>query len=125
MLALDTAKQVVAERILIPGAIELRHIAEAPPIVASISDRRIGGQGPPLQAGDLLVPLMRPKNLGPLIQVAQGWVMTHGMAVVRPARQRTAGRSAIESHQVLLDDIDYFFATNAARPSHPTAATPW
>ena len=30
LLALDTTKQVVAERILIPGAIELRHIAEAP-----------------------------------------------------------------------------------------------
>ena len=33
LLALDTAKQVVAERILIPGTIELRHIAEAPPTV--------------------------------------------------------------------------------------------
>ena len=31
LLSLDTAKQVVAERILIPGTIELRHIAEAPP----------------------------------------------------------------------------------------------
>jgi YVTN family beta-propeller protein len=40
LLSLDTARQVVAERILIPGTIELRHIAEAPPTVAPISDRR-------------------------------------------------------------------------------------
>jgi len=53
LLALDTAKQVVAERILIPGAIELRHIAEAPPTVASISDRRNGRViTPPLQPGE-------------------------------------------------------------------------
>ena len=40
LLSLDTAKQVVAERILIPGAIELRHIAEAP--------ARSSGRIPPL-----------------------------------------------------------------------------
>jgi YVTN family beta-propeller protein len=122
LLSLDTAKQVVAERILIPGAIELRHIAEAPPTVASISDartvasisdRRIGGQRPPLQAGDLLVALMRPKNLGPLIQVPQGWMMTHGMAVVRPALGAPVGEAQSKVTQVVLDDIDYYFATNA------------
>ena len=122
LLALDTAKQVVAERILIPGTIELRHIAEAPPAVtaianqrtvASISDRRVGGQRPPLQAGDLLVPLMRPKNLGPLIQVPQGWMMTHGMAVIHPAASTTVGEAQSKVTQVVLDDIDYYFATNA------------
>ena len=113
LLALDTIKQVVAERILIPGTIELRHIAEAPPTVASISDRRTGGQRPPLQAGDLLVPLMRPKNLGPLIQVPQGWMMTHGMAVIRPAANASTGEAQSKVTQVVLDDIDYYFATNA------------
>jgi YVTN family beta-propeller protein len=131
LLVLDTAKQVVAERILIPGAIELRHIAEAPPTVASISDRRTvasisdqrnvasisdqrnGGQRPPLQGGDLLVALMRPKNLGPLIQVPQGWMMTHGMAVVRPAVGAPGGEAPSKVTQVVLDDIDYYFATNA------------
>ena len=113
LLALDTAKQVVAERILVPGTIELRHIAEAPPTVASISDRRIGGQRPPLQAGDLLVPLMRPKNLGPLIQVPQGWMMTHGMALIRPATTAPLGVAQSKVTQVVLDDIDYYFATNA------------
>ena len=113
LLAIDTTKQVVAERILIPGSIELRHIAEAPPMVASISDRRIGGQRPPLQGGYLLVPLMRPKNLGPLIQVSQGWMMTHGMAVIRPAVGAPGGGAPAKVTQVVLDDIDYYFATNA------------
>jgi YVTN family beta-propeller protein len=113
LLALDTAKQVVAERILIPGAIELRHIAEAPAVVTSLVDRRIGGHRPPLQGGDLLVPLIRPKNLGPLIRVSQGWVMTHGMAVVRPALHEPEGEADSKVTEVLLDDIDYYFATNA------------
>ena len=69
LVVIDTAKQSVAERIEIPGVLELRHIAEAP--------------GP--KGGYLLVPFMRPKNLNPLIQVADGWILTHGMAVVRVA----------------------------------------
>jgi YVTN family beta-propeller protein len=112
LLVLDTTKQTVAERILIPGAIELRHIAEAPPIVASISDPRTVGQRPPLHGGYLLVPLVRPKNLGPLIQVNQGWTMTHGMAVVRPAPKAPGGEALSTVTQVLLDDIDYYFAEN-------------
>ena len=96
LLALDTTKQVVAERILIPGAIELRHIAEAPPALG----------------GYLLVPLIRPKNLGPLIQVNLGWMMTHGMAVVRPTRNAPVGEGQSKVTQVLLDDIDYYFACN-------------
>jgi YVTN family beta-propeller protein len=95
LLVLDTTRQVVAERILIPGAIELRHIAEAP-----------------LQGGYLIVPLVRPKNLGPLIQVNQGWTMTHGMAVVRPAHSTSMGDTGSKVTQVLLDDIDYYFAGN-------------
>jgi len=96
LLALDTTKQVVAERILIPGAIELRHIAEAP-----------------LRLGEyLLVACVRPKNLGPLIQVNQGWMMTHSMAVVRPPRNAPAGEGQSKVTQVLLDDVDYYFAGN-------------
>jgi len=56
LVVIDTAKQRVAERIEIPGVLELRHIAEAP--------------GP--KGGYLLVPFIRPKNLNPLIQVAGG-----------------------------------------------------
>jgi YVTN family beta-propeller protein len=112
LLVIDAVKQIVEERILIPGAIELRHIAEAP--------KSLGGY--------LLVPEIRPKNLNPLIGVAQGWVLTHAMAIVRPTsarpvaalyerrrRSETAAtiaghRPALQVTQVLLDDIDYYFA---------------
>jgi YVTN family beta-propeller protein len=94
LTVIDAQKQTVAERIHIPGVIELRHIAEAP--------------AP--QGGYLLIPFMRPKNLGPLIRVEQGWVLTHGVAVVRPGRnpREEEGRSKVT--QVLLDDIDQYFA---------------
>jgi YVTN family beta-propeller protein len=111
LLVLDTAKQVVAERILIPGAIELRHIAEAPPL-GSATGQRNGGQRPVLQAGDILVPCVRPKNLGPLIQVSQGWTMTHGMAVVHTDDNAPMGEGQSKVTQLLLDDIDYYFAGN-------------
>jgi YVTN family beta-propeller protein len=108
LLVIDAVKQIIEDRILIPGAIELRHIAEAP--------KSLGGY--------LLVPEIRPKNLGPLIGVAQGWVLTHGMAVIQPTVGAVrepplhAARSGVgavrEPHlqvtQVLLDDIDYYFA---------------
>ncbi len=108
LLVIDAVKQIIEERILVPGAIELRHIAEAP--------KSLGGY--------LLVPEVRPKNLAPLIGVAQGWVLTHGMAVVRPAFAARSEVGAVREPplhphleslrskvtQVLLDDIDYFFA---------------
>jgi YVTN family beta-propeller protein len=94
LLVIDTAKQITAESVLIPGVIELRHIAEAP--------SRLGGY--------LLVPLVRPKNLGPLIGVAQGWVLTHGIAVVRPSRFDQPDSPPSRVFQVLLDDIDYYYA---------------
>jgi YVTN family beta-propeller protein len=94
LLCIDAVKQIVAERISIPGVIELRHMAEAP--------RSLGGY--------LLVPFMRPKNLGPLIAVAQGWVLTHGMAVVKPDLFARPGEAHSKVAQVLLDDIDYYYA---------------
>ncbi len=94
LTVIDTGKQVAAERILIPGVVELRHIAEAP-----------AGVG-----GYLLVPFMRPKNLGPLIRVSPGWIVTHGMAIVRPGSNVQMQRGNIEVAQVLLDDIDYYYA---------------
>jgi YVTN family beta-propeller protein len=112
LLVLDTAKQIVAERIWVPGAIELRHIAEVPPTTALLSARRSSGQRPGLEGGDLMVPLVRPKNLGPLIQVNQGWTMTHGVAIIRPAHTTSLGETPSSVTQVLLDDVDYYFAGN-------------
>ena len=119
LLSLDTAKQVVAERILIPGTIEMRHIAEAPATVATMYVQRSGGQRSSLQGGDLIVPLMQPKNLGPLIQVSQGWMMTHGMAVIHPDLHSPLGEAQSKVTQVVLDDIDYYFATNAGAAFSP------
>src|SRR5208282_6079083 len=42
--------------------------------------------------------------------VAQGWVMTHGMAVVRPAVGAVREPPLQKVTQVVLDDIDYYFA---------------
>ncbi len=103
LTAIDAERQSVAERIPIPGVIELGHIAEAP--------RRDGGE--------LFVPFVRPKNLGPLVRVEQGWVVTHGMAIVRPAGAGGPGSEETSVTEVLLDDIDYFFAGN-----HGAAITP-
>lgn len=94
LMVIDAQKQTVAERILIPGVLELRHIAEAP--------------GP--LGGYLLVPFMRPKNLNPLIQVDNGWILTHGVAIVHPARASGVVSSHSEVTEVLLDDIDRYYA---------------
>ena len=66
LTVVDTAKRLVSERVEIPGVIQLRHIAELPESAG----------------GDLIIPFMRPKNLNPLIQVEQGWYMTHGMTTL-------------------------------------------
>ncbi len=94
LMVIDTQTQTVTERILIPGVLELRHIAEAP--------------GP--QGGYLLVPFMRPKNLNPLIQVDNGWILTHGVAIVYPAKQSAGTDSPAEVTQILLDDLDRYYA---------------
>jgi len=94
LMVIDTQTQAVAERILIPGVLELRHIAEAP--------------GP--QGGYLLVPFLRPKNLNPLIQVDNGWILTHGVAIVRPAKSSAATALHWEVTEILLDDIDRYYA---------------
>jgi YVTN family beta-propeller protein len=91
LTVIDTRRQIVTQRIAVPGVLELRHIAEAPKV----------------QGGYLLVPFMRPKNLNPLIQVADGWILTHGMLVIQPIN---AGNHEATTTQVLLDDIDAYYA---------------
>ncbi len=94
LVVIDTRTQSVAERIEIPGVLELRHIAESP----SMRD------------GYLLVPFMRPKNLNPLIQVADGWILTHGVAIIRPAVASQVKNGLLETTQLILDDVDHYFA---------------
>ncbi|HTZ33182.1 MAG TPA: YncE family protein [Methylomirabilota bacterium] len=88
---IDANRQTIAYRLQIPGAIELRHIAE----------------GSATEGSDLIIPFMRPKNLNPLIQVSNGWILTHGMLVLHPSNTAKGG---YEVSQVLLDDIDQYYA---------------
>lgn len=85
LTVIDTKTQRVIRREFLPGAATLRTVAYSP------------------EGGFLLVALLRPKNLNPMVQVAQGWVITHGLGMVRfPAGAPPA--------QVLLDEIDRYFA---------------
>lgn len=85
---IDTRRQVVAERVFLDDAMELRQVAEAP-----------------AQAGGfLLVALLRPKNLNPLVQVRQGWFLTHGVGLIQRATPVSTAR------QLLIDDVDQYFA---------------
>ncbi len=63
---IDAARERVIERVALPGANVLQAIATLP-------------------EGGFLVPLVRPKNLVPLVQVAGGWTMTNGLARIVPA----------------------------------------
>lgn len=94
LTAIDTAQKVVAAVIDIPGVIEMRHIAEMPAAAG----------------GYLLIPIMRPKNLNPLIQIEQGGYLTHGIAVVQPLRAGDGSKVSYNVNEVLLDDIDHYYA---------------
>jgi YVTN family beta-propeller protein len=89
----NTARQMVSEQIPVPGVIQLRHIAELP------AD----------DGGTLLIPFMRPKNLNPLIQVQQGWYLTHGIALIKPTTSALPVRKSSVA-ELLLDDVDYYYA---------------
>ena len=94
LTVIDTSRQIVAARVDVPGVIQMRHIAELPAIAG----------------GYLLVPFMRPKNLNPLVQIQQGWYLTHGLAAIRPAAVASDGPKKYQVAEVLLDDIDRYYA---------------
>ena len=94
LTVIDTSRQMVAARVNVPGVIQMRHITELPPSAG----------------GYLLIPFMRPKNLNPLVQIQQGWYLTHGMAVIRPAANASDGPKQYHVAEVLLDDIDHYYA---------------
>lgn len=57
-----------------------------------------------LPEGDLaLATVVRPNNLVPASQVAQGWMLTYGLAAIRPG----SGEAPV---QVLLDDVNRYYA---------------
>jgi YVTN family beta-propeller protein len=91
LTVIDTHTQMVAARVDVPGVIQMRHITELP--------QNAGGS--------LLIPFMRPKNLNPLVQIQQGWYLTHGLAVIRPAANASDGPNQYHVAEVLLDDIDH------------------
>ncbi len=94
LTVIDTAKQQVTARVDIPGVLQLRHITELPSTAG----------------GYLLIPLMRPKNLNPLLQIQQGGYLTHGMAVIRPSAIAAGEARDYQVSEVLLDDIDHYYA---------------
>jgi YVTN family beta-propeller protein len=103
LTVVDTAKQEISEHIPIPGVIQLRHVAELPAAAG----------------GYLIIPFMRPKNLNPLIQVQQGWYMTHGIALVKPSAQDAPGQRRPSVAELLLDDVDQYFADGFGAATTP------
>ncbi len=99
---------------------ELSFVAEfqAPPVsevtlVDTVSSRVVARyplQGAHLLEGIVILPegdlavvsLVRPKNLVPIIQVAQGWVVTNGMGIVDLKTGTT--------YELLLDEANRYFA---------------
>ncbi len=98
---INTATRQVARRILIPDAIQMRHIAQASP----------------RHGGELLIPYLQPHNLVPLITLRHDWYAGNGLAIV----QLKGGRPRVR--EVLLDNLDRAYANGfgAAVALH----TPW
>jgi YVTN family beta-propeller protein len=85
LTVINDKKQRVVERRDIKSAYMMEHIAFTP-------------------SGDLaIMPLIRPKNNVPTIQVERGWMMTHGIGIVE---QKPAGRTI----QLLLDEPNAYYA---------------
>lgn len=100
LTVVSTAKQIVTGRVMVPGVLQLRYIAQVP--------AREGGY--------LLIPFQQPHNLVPLVRLHQGWYMAHGMAVIRPSR---AGEQKTAVSELLLDNIDQAFANGFGAATTP------
>jgi YVTN family beta-propeller protein len=103
LVLIDTTRKIVSQRVAIPGVVQLRHIAEVP---ASAG-------------GYLLVPFMRPKNVNPLIHLQQGGYLTHGVAVIWPRGADNDVARKTRVAEVLLDDIDRYYADGIGAVSTP------
>ncbi|MCL5770599.1 MAG: hypothetical protein M1588_04735 [Planctomycetes bacterium] len=98
----DTATRQVARRILVPGAIQMRQIAQA-------STRH----------GDyLLIPFLQPHNLVPLIVLRRDWYAANGLAIVE-----MHGHARPRVREVLLDGLNRAYANGYGAVVAPH--TPW
>jgi len=85
LTVVNDKKQRVAERLDIKQAYMMENIAFTP-------------------SGDLvIIPLIRPKNNVPTIQIERGWMMTNGIGIIE---QKPSGRTI----QLLLDEPNAYFA---------------
>lgn len=85
LTVVNDKKQRIAERLDIKQAYMMENVAFTP-------------------SGDLaIIPLIRPKNNVPTIQIERGWMMTNGIAIVE---QKQSGRII----QLLLDEPNAYFA---------------
>ncbi len=85
LTVVNDTKQRIAERLDIKQAYMMENIAFTP-------------------SGDLaIIPLIRPKNNVPTIQIEKGWMMTNGIAIVE---QKPPGRII----QLLLDEPNAYYA---------------
>jgi YVTN family beta-propeller protein len=108
LTVIDAVRQQVVARLDVPGVLQMRHVAELPSSAG----------------GYLLIPFMRPKNLIPLVQIQQGGYLTHGLAVICQARSVAGDAHAYQVSEVLLDDIDHYYADGfgvAATPNGRSA----
>ncbi len=99
---INAATRQVRWQVAIPGAVQMRHIAQTPP--------RFGGY--------LLIPFLQPHNLIPLIELRRDWYASNGLAIVQ-----LRGRRAPRVREVLLDELDRAFANGYGAAVAPH--TPW
>ena len=92
----DLASGRITARVAVPAANLLRDVAALPD-------------------GSFLVPMVRPKNMIPLIQVDGGWEMTNGVALVDPRAAVSADAQDPAPLELLLD-------TRGAHFADPTSA---
>jgi len=97
---IDLVTGRITERIAVPGTNLLRDVAALPD-------------------GSFLVPMMRPKNMIPLIQVDGGWQMTNGVALVPPGGQSAADDPKAAPLQLLVDTRGAHFADPKAAAISP------
>ena len=97
---IDLASGRITARVALPGTNLLRDVAALPD-------------------GSFLVPMVRPKNMVPLIQVDGGWQMTNGVALLPPGGP-SGGRIAADDPEAA--PLELLLDTRGAHFADPKAA---